>query len=420
MASASRRLLLVTCAFFALAIGGASGWALARYQTPLPAPGLDVALPQSPAAGIPVPVALPDRGGFALVDDHQGVLASRDFDVARPTASIAKTMTALAVLAVHPLAAGAPGPTFTVTAADVAVLRQVIQEDGSHVDVSVGEQLSERDLLLGLMLPSADNFAVMLGRWVDGTDAAFVARLNSMARAWKLSATHFADADGLSDATVSSPRDLAVLGQKALANPVLAEIMQHPQATLSNGAVVDNIDTLVGVAPGWLGIKTGHTNAAGYCLLFAARRDVVAGDASTAVTAVGVVLGQSTRNATLSAATAAVDSDLAGYSAINVTQPPHVHATLRAAWGATSAMTAVAAGTSPFAVIRKGDGVSLHVSGRPISATPAAGTVAGQIQAVDGSRTVAVWNLKTSSALAPPPWWWRLTRYSVAASPPRP
>src|SRR5207302_1877705 len=106
--------------------------------------------------------------------------------------------------------------------------------------------------------------------------------------------THFADPSGFDPATVSTAADLVRLGRAVLAVPALADIVATRQATLPDGTQLRNLDTLLDTEPGWLGIKTGDSDAAGGCLLFAARRPP-SGSSGPPVEVVGAVLGQPDR-----------------------------------------------------------------------------------------------------------------------------
>ena len=94
-------------------------------------------------------------------------------------------MTALVVL---DGASAAPGArravAVTMTGADVQLYRQAVAAGGSNLRVRAGEVLTERDLLLALLLPSADNIAETLAVWVPANRAAFIARLNAPRRRW--------------------------------------------------------------------------------------------------------------------------------------------------------------------------------------------------------------------------------------------
>jgi D-alanyl-D-alanine carboxypeptidase (penicillin-binding protein 5/6) len=93
-----------------------------------------------------------------------------------PIASVAKVMTAYVVLKHYPLRAGASGPRFVVGRDDVVDTEARRREGQSVVDVRAGEQLAERDALMAVLLPSANNVAVLVARQVSGSVASFVAQ----------------------------------------------------------------------------------------------------------------------------------------------------------------------------------------------------------------------------------------------------
>ncbi len=107
-----------------------------------------------------------------------------------------------------------------------------------------------------------------------------------------LSRTVVADASGFSPATVSTPSELVAIGIAALKNPVIAEIVAQPQAQIPGIGIIKNTNQLLGT-DGVIGIKTGTTDEAGHCLLFAARH---AAEDGQKVTIVGVIMGD--KNAT--------------------------------------------------------------------------------------------------------------------------
>ena len=135
----------------------------------------------------------------------------------RPIASVAKTMTALVILEQHPLAENEAGPSLTMTQQDVNDYHSIRDSGGSFAPVELGERFSERDLLIGLMLPSANNLALTAARWIDGSVGAFVARLNARAVALGMLHTHFADPDGLGCRHPSTAADLVILGEAVVA-----------------------------------------------------------------------------------------------------------------------------------------------------------------------------------------------------------
>jgi len=365
-----------------------------------------LALPGGP----PPPVALPAGGSLDLEAETPGAapspLATLAADVVRPIGSVAKTLTALEVLGAHPLAPGDEGPVLTMTADDVALFQQALSVDGSSLPVQAGERLTERQLLLGLMLPSANNLAETLGRWVAGSHDAFVARLNAAALRLGMTATHFDDPSGFSPRTVSTAADLVRLGSAALAIPALAAIVGTAEAPFPDGTTLHNLDALLGTVPGWLGIKTGETPSAGGCLLFAARRRL--GTAASAVTLVGAVLGQPHLADALDAAHAAVDTAYDGYAAVRVADlDPPVTGAVRAPWGDTTALL-LAPGEGDPAALRRGSAVDLAVLPPHLPARLAAGDTVTWIEARSGTAVVARWRVMARTHLGPAPLLWRL------------
>jgi serine-type D-Ala-D-Ala carboxypeptidase (penicillin-binding protein 5/6) len=155
--------------------------------------------------------------------------------------------------------------------------------------VAAGERISERHALEALLLPSADNMAWILARWDAGSQARFVARMNTTARALGMTATRYTDPSGLAASTVSSAADQVVLGTAAMHQPALAAIAAMRSADIPVAGLVRNLNILLG-QDGIAGLKTGSDSAAGGCVLLASWRDVRG--ARSRVLIVAAVLGQ--------------------------------------------------------------------------------------------------------------------------------
>jgi serine-type D-Ala-D-Ala carboxypeptidase (penicillin-binding protein 5/6) len=229
----------------------------------------------------------PLHGAAAVEVLGVGSLGSFHGDLATPLASITKLMTALVVLKQHPLAPTASGPTIVITAADVAAYKADLASDQSVLEVRSGERLDEREALEGLLIPSANNVALILATWDAGSKTAFVARMNAMAASLGLAHTRFVEPSGLAPGNAGTAIDMTRLGADALANPTIASIVDLGEVTLPVAGTVINYDYAVG-HHGIVGIKTGSSDAAGGNFVFAARRRV---DGRT-VTVVGAVLNQ--------------------------------------------------------------------------------------------------------------------------------
>ncbi|WP_182900357.1 D-alanyl-D-alanine carboxypeptidase family protein [Microbispora sp. H10830] len=215
-----------------------------------------------------------------LVDTTEGTVQFAKRETRRvPVASLTKVMTAYVVRRQARL-----DDVVTITKADV---RHATAGGATTAGLRAGERLTVRDLLYGLMLPSgADAAHALAERYGPGT-AKFVAEMNDAARALGLRDTRYANPDGLPSKGYSTARDQATLAVAALRDPVIASIARTPKRVVGKSAlhrahVWRNTNDLLD--DGAVGLKTGFTNQAGYCLSFAAVRD--------GRTYVGVVLGE--------------------------------------------------------------------------------------------------------------------------------
>ncbi|GAB6901792.1 D-alanyl-D-alanine carboxypeptidase family protein [Kineosporia succinea] len=202
-----------------------------------------------------------------------------------PTASIAKVMTAYTILKSHPLAAGASGPSITLTSADVASYNRLRSEGATVLKVKAGTRLTQRQLLQGLLISSGANFAETLARWDSGSVSKFVSKMNANARSLGMTNTTYVDPTGMSTKSASSTEDLLDLAPAAMGKVAFREIVKTKSAKIPLNTL-SNTNKLLG-SNNVIGIKTGTTTPAGACLLFAAT-DKVNGKTYTIY---GVVLG---------------------------------------------------------------------------------------------------------------------------------
>ncbi len=149
----------------------------------------------------------------------------------------------------------------------------------SVAGLSAGERLTVRDLIVAMMLPSANDAAVTVADGVAGSEAAFVGEMNRAAADLGLSRTRYANPIGLdAKGNYSTAEDLSSLAQDLLADKRFRRIVAKPEATLKSGSqtrVVENTNTLLLSDPSVDGVKTGHTLDAGYVLVASAKRDRV-------------------------------------------------------------------------------------------------------------------------------------------------
>ena len=261
----------------------------------------------------------PAYGQAAFIKTGQPQVQAGPNQHAAAIASVAKVMTAFVVLRDHPLAGGEGGPTITLSRADAADTDRMRGQGESVVPIAAGERLTELQALQALLLPSANNIAAALARWDAGSTGRFVARMNATARALGMTRTRYADPSGYDAATVSTAADQVRVADRAMSVPVFASIVATPSATLPVAGTVHTTNRLLGY-DGFVGIKTGNTNAAGGCFAFRAIR-LIDGKRTTIT---GVVLGQPGDDqvqAGLAAADAMVNR-IVGRGAVGVSPPP--------------------------------------------------------------------------------------------------
>ena len=233
------------------------------------------------AFAAPAGAAVPrvEARAFYVVSGTTGeVLAARDADERLPVASITKLMTVLVALDHLHL-----DDVVTVPA-------QAARVGESRIPLRPGQRITVRDLIAGALIQSANDAADTLAAAASEDDVPrFVEWMNERAQQLGLHDTHFARPDGLdAPGHVSSARDVSLLARVAMRSPVVRSTVRMRSAVIENGRVVLHTwNDLLGVFPGLIGVKTGHTSAAGWCEVAAAQRP--------GYTIYAVVLGSPTR-----------------------------------------------------------------------------------------------------------------------------
>ena len=220
-------------------------------------------LSSSTPGNVPV-VNWPGEGQGAWAVPAFGASAASPNQTPVPIGSTAKMMTAFVVLHDHPLKVGETGPTLTVTALDKSEYDETLVSDQSHIAVAVGEQLSEYQLLEGLLIHSGNNYANILARWDAGSIPSFTKKMNDTAQIFGLTRTHYTDASGFDPGTVSTASEQIEVAAEAIRNPVFASIVAKPSVTLPVAGSLGSYTPLVG-SEGVVGVKSGLTTQAGGC-----------------------------------------------------------------------------------------------------------------------------------------------------------
>ncbi len=395
-AGGKRTSLLITALVVCVSAGAAN------YLRPLPAIAVSrTAVSASPSTDSQL--TWPATGEAAIGAQGFGLLAESGQNRPMPTASVAKIITAVAILEQKPLELGQQGPGLTMSANDVAIYQKYAGEGGSVVPVAADEQLTEYEMLQAMLLPSANNVADSAAIWTFGSLTNYITYANQMLQ--RLGLTHTVvsdDASGFLPHTTSTANDLVQLGQITLQNPVLAQIVAQLQADLPIAGTVHNVDALLGTA-GIIGIKTGNTDQAGGCFLFAATYAPVS---NHIVTIVGAVMGAPDLGAALQESLPLLASAKQNLRVQTFAQAGQVIASYKAPWGGT---TRVVSTENISAIVWSGTPVKPIVS---LSSAPSAITKNQRV----GTMTVYAGNsssshaLVTTVAIPPPSWHWRLFR----------
>ncbi|MGA8216930.1 MAG: D-alanyl-D-alanine carboxypeptidase family protein [Solirubrobacterales bacterium] len=220
--------------------------------------------PASAAASSPPQL---DARAWILIDPRDdAILASKYPDRHLPIASTTKLMTAYLALKKLKPSQMISAPSYHPSAS-------------AEVELGLrpGEKMRVRDLLYGLLLPSASDAAETLAVGVSGSVPAFVQRMNQAAQRLGLRDTSYANPIGLDDPhNYSSAHDLVTLASILLRNRLFARIVNTPAATLHSGdhpRTVTSRDTLLDTVPWINGVKTGHTLGAEFVLVGSGTRD---------------------------------------------------------------------------------------------------------------------------------------------------
>jgi len=314
-----------------------------------------------------------------------------------PIASITKLMTVLVALeharpdeiVVAPPAAAAVGE--------------------STIGLRAGERISVRDLVEAALVQSANDAAWALASYVGHGDVdRFVAAMNAKARALGLRDTHFVRPDGLDVAGhVSSARDVTLLARVAMQNGAIRSVVDDRTATIAGGRRLHTWNDLLGTFPGVIGVKTGHTSAAGWSQVAAVR--------GTGFVLYGTILGSPTRSTRNADLTALLRWGLSRYVVADVVDPARVYA--RASVGYGKRPVDVVARTRVRRSLRVDHALRERVVAPLALALPVrAGQRVGEVAVYDGARLVGRSTLVAARTVERPSLAARLAWYTRRAA----
>ncbi len=219
------------------------------------------------AAPLPAPPQLSAKS-FLLIDHISGeVLAEKESKSRIEPASLTKIMTAYLVAA--ELARG------SLTEADPVIVSDYAQSmPGSRMFIEAGKTVSVGDLVRGLIVQSGNDASVALAEHIAASEQGFVSMMNRMAEKLNMTGTNYMNASGLPDPDhYTTAADLALLARAMIQDyPAFYSLYAQKSFTFNNIAQ-NNRNKLLWRDDSVDGMKTGHTEAAGYCLVASAVRD---------------------------------------------------------------------------------------------------------------------------------------------------
>jgi serine-type D-Ala-D-Ala carboxypeptidase (penicillin-binding protein 5/6) len=378
-----------------------AGLGFLNYVRPLPTAVANT-LPTGSEIGT-VQLTWPPNAQSALGATDFGIVASHGPQSPLPTASLAKMITALAVLQKKPLQPGQQGPTITLSQADVDLYNHYLNEQGAVANVQAGEHITEYQALQAMLMVSANNMADTLAIWAFGSLPEYRDYANNLLHQWKLSQTTVgSDASGFTPDTKSTARDLVELGQRVLQQPLLSAISTQDSADVPVAGSLKNSN--VRLSHGDLTVlKTGLTDQAGGCLLFTSQVNV----AGQPLTMTGAILGAHDLGTALDGAHKLVTSAKPNFIVQMPIAAGQQFGTLTTPWGESAPLTAQANVTI---IAWKGAALTPHLELNAINHPVALGAPIGSV-VVDSEGNRASSPITLGKAIAAPSFAWRLLRH---------
>ena len=337
----------------------------------------------------PVPAA-PQLGAnsYLLVDFNSGrILVEHNADMRVEPASITKLMTAYVVFS--ELDQG------NITLEDmVAISERAWRTGGSRMFIDPSMTVSVEDLIRGMVIQSGNDASVALAEYVAGSEEAFASLMNHYAELLEMSGTNFMNATGLPDPDhYTNARDIAILSAATVRDfPDYYPWYSEKEFTF-NEIRQHNRNTLLWRDPAIDGLKTGHTEAAGYCLAASAKRD--------GMRLVSAVMGSASESSRASESQTLLNYGFRFYETIQLYEAGQELATARV-WKGLSEEVALGLSEPVFVTIPRGryDDLEAQVQMEPqLSAPLEVGAVVGSINVQLGDELIVSRDLVTLSAV---------------------
>jgi D-alanyl-D-alanine carboxypeptidase (penicillin-binding protein 5/6) len=335
---------------------------------------------------------------YILIDFRSGrVLAEKNADAPMEPASITKLMTAYAAFkAIAEKRLGLNDP--------VTISESAWRSEGSRTFLQVGTQVAAEVLIKGMIVQSGNDATIAIAEKIGGTEAGFAQIMNTYANQLGMRNTMFENSTGLPGPQHRmSARDIATLSRAMIAEFPEWYRWYSLREYEWNGIKQQNRNGLLGRDPSVDGIKTGHTESAGYCLATSANRN--------GMRLISVVLGTESMKAREDASAALLNYGYTFYETVQVKKAGEVLLKPRVYKG-DSEMIGAAIPRNLWVTVGRGTAASLKTSAtvrEPLIAPLAATQAIGQFTVSDGDTVIARAPLLPEKSVAEGGWWSKLT-----------
>lgn len=246
------------------------------------------------------------KSAILTTEDGQ-VLFEQNADEALPPASVTKIMTML--LTMEAVDSGKASLDDLVTASAHAA-----EMGGSQIYFKEGEQMTLDDMLKSIAVASANDAAVAVAEHLGGSEETFVSMMNERAKELGCTGTTFVNPNGLDtdgEETRTTAADLAKISAELLRHEKILEYTSIWMDTVRDGAFgLANTNKMLRLYDGMIGLKTGYTSTAGYCISAVAERD--------GMRLIAVVLGEPDKESRNSDITAMLNYGFANYAMADI------------------------------------------------------------------------------------------------------
>jgi D-alanyl-D-alanine carboxypeptidase (penicillin-binding protein 5/6) len=359
------------------------------------APAPAVSAPLLAGMAIPSPPQV-DARSYILVDYQTGkVLGAADATARMEPASLTKLMTAYIVF--RELKAGKLKLEDMVTVSEHAW-----RSEGSRTFIELGKPVSVNDLILGMIVQSGNDATIALAERIAGTEDTFAQLMNSTAKSLNMVGSHFENSSGLPSAQhYTTARDMSLLA--------IAMIRDYPQYYKyysvrefeHNGIKQQNRNGLLEKDPSVDGLKTGHTDSAGFCLVTSAHRE--------GMRLISVVLGSTSMKARENASAALLSYGFTFYDTKLIVKGGTALATTHV-WKAANSSADLGIKDDLYLTLARGQSdvkTSVDVTPKLIAPLGLDANV-GTLHVFSGSTALTTVALHPLKAVAPGGWWRRL------------